>query len=198
MKVIKIVSSEILTNSYLILTENPILIDSGTLANKILRTLEKYIELTELKYIILTHYHFDHVEAAPIIRKKTGAEILIHELDEKFLDFEVDGYLKDQGVIKLDDCKLKVIHTPGHTPGSVCLFEKKSGSLFSGDTVFPDGGFGRIDLPGGSQESMINSLRKLSKLNVEVLYPGHENIVKRNANEQIELSLKNALAMDKI
>ena len=198
MKVIKIVSSEILTNSYLILTKNPILIDSGTLADKVLRVLEKYIELTELKYIILTHYHFDHVEAAPIIRKKTGAEILIHELDEKFLDFEVDGYLKDQGVIKLDDRKLKVIHTPGHTPGSVCLFEKKSGSLFSGDTVFPDGGFGRIDLPGGSQESMINSLRKLSKLNVEVLYPGHGNIVKRNANEQIELSLKNALAMDKI
>ena len=198
MKVIKIVSSEILTNSYLILTENPILIDSGTLVNKILRTLEKYIELTELKYVILTHYHFDHVEAAPIIRKKTKAEILIHELDEKFLNFEVDGYLEDKKVIKLNESKLKVIHTPGHTPGSVCLFEKKSGSLFSGDTVFPGGGFGRIDLPGGNRESMITSLKKLSKLNVEVLYPGHGYIVKRNANEQIELSLKNALAMNKI
>lgn len=198
MKVIRIISSEIFTNSYLILTENPILIDSGTLADKVLRVLEKHIELIELKYVILTHYHFDHVEAAPIIRKKTGAEILIHELDKKFIDFEVDGYLKDRGVVKLDDHEFKIIHTPGHTPGSVCLFEKESRSLFSGDTVFPGGGFGRTDLPGGDQESMITSLEKLSKLNVEILYPGHGNIVKRNVNKQIRLSFQNALLSSKI
>jgi len=83
-----------------------------------------------------------------------------------------------------------VIHTPGHSPGSICLYEPGKKWLFSGDTVFAYGSFGRVDLPGGSARELIKSLEMLSRLDVENLYPGHEEVVEGDAKLHIARSLK--------
>jgi len=189
MRVIRVIASEIGTNSYLILAKKPVIIDPGTYPDVILKNLKKHIKLKELKYIILTHFHFDHTKATQIVKKETNAEVLIHEEDAKFLDFKPDRNLKDGQILNLGDVKLKVIHTPGHTPGSICLFEPKTKSLFSGDTVFPYGGVGRTDL-GGDIRQLFESLKKLSELDVKFLYPGHEEITDDRVNEQIRNSLQ--------
>ena len=104
--------------------------------------------------------------------------------------FRVDTVLTDGDKIDLGDSTLRVIHTPGHTPGSICLYEAQSKSLFSGDTVFPYGSVGRTDLPGGSSRNLIRSISRLVTLDVSVLYPGHGEVTANNVNEQIKQSLK--------
>lgn len=190
MKVIRVIASEIWTNSYLLLTKKPVIIDPSEEADVVLNNLKNHIKAESLEYIILTHYHDDHTLATPIIKKETGAKVLIHESDVGFLDFKPDRTLKGDEILDLGDCKLKVIHTPGHTPGSICLYEEKSKSLFSGDTVFPDGGVGRTDLPGGATQQLIKSIKNLCKLDVKTLYPGHGEVTDENVNEQIKKSLE--------
>jgi len=189
MKVFRFISSDIGTNSYLILAKRPTIIDPGTYPDVVLNNLKKYIKLKQLKYIILTHFHYDHTKAVPIVKKETNAEVLIHEDDAKFLDFKPDKTLKDNEILDLGDIKLKVIHTPGHTPGSICLYETESKSLFSGDTVFSFGGIGRTDLIGGDTKKIIDSIKQLTKLDVKIIYPGHGEITNKNVNEQIKKSL---------
>jgi glyoxylase-like metal-dependent hydrolase (beta-lactamase superfamily II) len=189
MKVIRVIASEIWTNSYLLLTKKPVIIDPSENANIVLNNLKRHIKTEDLEYIILTHFHEDHTLATPIIKKETNAKVLVHELDAKFLDFEPDRTLKEGEILDLGDFKLKVIHTPGHTPGSICLYEEKSKSLFSGDTVFPDGGVGRTDLLGGNTQQLIESIKNLCKLDVKILYPGHGEVTDKNVNEQIKQSL---------
>jgi len=111
------------------------------------------------------------------IKKATGAKILIHEAEKDFINFEADGFLEDGDEIKIGDSVLKVLHTPGHTKGSICLLGKNF--VFTGDTLFKDG-CGRTDLPGSSQKDMENSLEKLSKLLKPgtTVYPGHGEIFK--------------------
>jgi len=178
MEIIRVIASSIGNNSYILLTKKPAIIDPSENVDVILNHLKEYIKLEDLEYIILTHYHFDHVFGAPKLKEETNAKIMIHELDAKFLSFKPDKLLKDNDVIDLGDFSLKVIHTPGHTPGSICLYESKGKILFSGDTIFSYGGVGRTDLTGGSSEQLTESIKKICKLNVKFLYPGHEEIVK--------------------
>jgi glyoxylase-like metal-dependent hydrolase (beta-lactamase superfamily II) len=191
MKVIRVIASSIGNNTYILLTKKPAIIDPSENVDAILNHLKEHIKPEDLEGIILTHYHFDHVLGVPRLKEETNAEVMIHELDANFLSFKPDKLLKDDDVINLGNCSLKVIHTPGHTLGSICLYESKSKILFSGDTVFPCGGVGRTDLPGGSPEQLIESIKKISKLNVKVLYPGHDEITDKNVNEQIRKSLEN-------
>ena len=105
------------------------------------------------------------------------ANILIHEGEKKFLKFEPDEFLADKSKIKIGKTYLEVIHTPGHTKGSICLLG--DGFIFTGDTIFKEG-FGRTDLPGGSAADLETSLRKLKlvlKTGMEV-YPGHGEVFK--------------------
>jgi glyoxylase-like metal-dependent hydrolase (beta-lactamase superfamily II) len=139
MKVIRVIASSIQTNSYLLLTKKPTIIDPGEYANIVLDNLRKHIESEKLEYIVLTHFHYDHALATPEIKEATNAKIVIHEKDAEFLGFKPDITLRGNEILNLGDYKLKVIHTPGHTPGSICLYEPKTKSLFSGDTVFPYG-----------------------------------------------------------
>jgi glyoxylase-like metal-dependent hydrolase (beta-lactamase superfamily II) len=189
MKVIRVVASEIGNNSYLLLTKKPAIIDPSENAKVVLNNLKKHIKPEELEYIILTHFHEDHTLSTPTIKKETNAEVLIHELDAGFLNFKPDRKLKGGEILNLGDCKLKVIHTPGHTPGSICLYEEKSKSLFSGDTIFANGGVGRTDLLGGNTQQLIESVERLCELNVKILYPGHEEVTNKNVNEQIKRSI---------
>jgi len=154
----------LLTNCYLLISKDEaVVIDPGGGVKTILKEIEE--SGAKLKYIILTHGHWDHTFSAPKIKKETRAKILIYEAEKEFVKFEVDKFLKDGDEIKIGNSFLKVIHTPGHTKGSICLLGENE--IFTGDTIFKDG-YGRTDLKGGSQKDLENSLKKLSK----ILKPG--------------------------
>jgi len=148
--------------------------------------------------ILCTHCHCDHIGILAEIQKETQAEVWAHPLDadaissgdsRRTLGFglqpvEVTRLLKEGD----DVGGFKVLHTPGHTPGSICLFDGKRGVLLSGDTVFADG-IGRTDLAGGSTPDMRNSLQRLSLLEVVALLPGHGPVLKENAKASIGAGL---------
>ena len=138
---------------------------------------KKLIEICEennfrITKILLTHGHYDHIMDLKKIVTETNAEVYVHELE----NLKDKGYkikdIKEKDIINIGKIKIKVLHTPGHSPGGVCfLFDKK---LLTGDTLFV-GAIGRVDLPGSNEKDMADSLKKLSKLdeNIEV-YPGHD------------------------
>lgn len=84
--------------------------------------------------------------------------------------------------------ELEVVHTPGHTPGSICLYHREKRLLFSGDTIFPEGSFGRYDLPGGDLAALRQSVEALSRLEVKELYPGHGMPVRNGGSRHIAAS----------
>ena len=165
----------LLTNCYILISESEALvIDPGGGLKRIL----KEIGEAKLKYIVLTHCHWDHFLAAPKLKKVTSAKILIHEDEKDFIKFEVDQFLKEGEEIKFGGDSLKIIHTPGHTKGSICLLGDNF--IFTGDTIFEDG-YGRTDLPGGSQKDLENSLKKLKQIlkpGIKI-YPGHGHIFEK-------------------
>lgn len=176
MKVIRIVVGSLETNCYLLVSDKEsAIIDPGDEARKILASLRKGKAI--LKYIINTHYHFDHTFYSVEIKKIVGGKILMHQDEQNFIDFKVDLLLNDRDKIEIGDVVLKVIHTPGHTAGSICLIGEDF--IFTGDTLFKDG-HGRTDLPGGSEQAMQKSLQRL-KTTIKpgmTVYPGHGEIFK--------------------
>jgi len=139
-----------------------------------------------LKLIVSTHGHWDHIGDNAAVAEETGAAIAVHPLDRPrlenpqplFAPFEIAPSvpaveLAEGGEIRFGDIRLRVLHTPGHTEGSVCLLAPDDGLLFSGDTLFA-GGWGRVDLPGGSAEAMAASITRLTELeDALAVLPGH-------------------------
>jgi glyoxylase-like metal-dependent hydrolase (beta-lactamase superfamily II) len=196
-------------NIFFIEAEKPILIDAGTGANTAgaMKTIEERMEPKKIDSIILTHRHIDHVggaeelskicdaqlyasaeEAAPLIegdRTTTGSamfNIPLNKLDVSVLNYG-DSF-------DLGDDKLKILHTPGHTVGSISLLHEATGSLFSGDTVFTNGGVGRWDFETGSYKQLLASIEMLKDLGPKNLYPGHGPYAEGDATGHIETSLK--------
>lgn len=173
--IIKIlVVGPLLTNCYLVISRDELLIiDPGGGVKSILKEINQ--TKAKPKYILNTHYHWDHTFGNKIIKKVTRAEILIHEKEKDFIKFEVDRFLREKEKIKIGDKTLEVLHTPGHTQGSICLLGENF--IFTGDTLFKEG-CGRTDFPGGSEKELRESLEKLKKILKPgiTVYPGHGEI----------------------
>ncbi|MBZ1356346.1 MAG: MBL fold metallo-hydrolase [Candidatus Nealsonbacteria bacterium] len=172
MKVRSILVGELNTNCYLIASQkDAFIVDPGGDYEKILKLIEGY----NLKAIILTHYHPDHTLVLNEIKKATNALVLAHGSEKELLyllGITPDRYIKDEELLSLDDGELKVVHTPGHSKGSICLIANDF--IITGDTLF-ENGYGRTDLPGGSNDQMKKSLEKLKEIIKPgmKIYPGH-------------------------
>jgi hydroxyacylglutathione hydrolase len=151
-------------------TMEGIVIDPGAEALRIAR------EVTntglKIKYILITHGHPDHTGAAKELKGIIKAPVWIHRLDSRGLDFPPDGTMVDGQEIEVGTYKIKVIHTPGHSPGGVCLYAP--GAVFTGDTLFA-GSIGRTDFPGGDHKGLIKGVKeKIFPLGDDLrVYPGH-------------------------
>jgi glyoxylase-like metal-dependent hydrolase (beta-lactamase superfamily II) len=154
--------------TYLIGDENSglaVVIDPAGGVSRIIREAKKHH--LKIAYIINTHTHFDHIRGNEELALRTGAKIIMYGRSRATKDLSV----KDGDAVEVGSLKIRVIHTPGHTPESVCLLIGKS--LLTGDTLFV-GGCGRTDLEGGSSEDLYNSLSRLMRLDNGVrIYPGH-------------------------
>lgn len=187
-------------NSYLIKGEVPLLIDPGHqhLVKNLITKMEKDgNRLEDIKLIIATHVHPDHFEAASIFARG-GVYTTLHRDEEKFMlevgrefyaafamempEFKIDFYLQE-GELKLGNIILQILHTPGHSPGSISLYWPEKKALFTGDVIFARG-VGRTDFPGGEGNLLRNSIERLASLDVELLLPGHGEIIKGKKNIQ--------------
>ncbi|RLI86156.1 MAG: MBL fold metallo-hydrolase [Archaeoglobales archaeon] len=199
MKPIRIVTPPLGANVYLIIDERVALIDAGGDAGFLIKALQRYVNPKEIEYLFLTHSHFDHAMAVPEV-KRFGCKVVMHSMELDLLNrgltklgyvyhFKPDILVFGGETFELGELKLEVIHTPGHTSGSVCYYEPKRKWLFSGDTVFKFG-FGRYDFPSGNPYDLLKSLEILRRLNVESLYPGHDDIVEGEARIYIEKNME--------
>jgi hydroxyacylglutathione hydrolase len=183
------------SNIYIIGDKEITLIDTGVgnRSNRLKPVFDKLgFRLEDIKEVVLTHTHFDHIGG--LVEILDGAEplVMIHENGVKELE---ESYrcristLKDRDLVETDEGLLSVVYTPGHTSSSICLYDKERKIMFSGDTVFPDGGFGRTDLPTGDSNKIIESLRRLSTLRIDVLLPGHGKPVLEKGDDDIKKAL---------
>jgi hydroxyacylglutathione hydrolase len=158
------------TNSYIIVcssTEESVLIDAPADETKLLARLKG----TRPKYILITHNHMDHLGALSGVRAKLKIPVAIHPFDAKILPQPPEVLLADGDIISVGKIKLKVIHTPGHTAGSVCFLTERF--LISGDTLFP-GGPGKTRTPSDLKQIIESITAKLFILpNETQIFPGH-------------------------
>jgi hydroxyacylglutathione hydrolase len=179
--------------------EESLLIDSGLgggmtqsfgLQKDSLKELKNLINLKNVKQVFLTHGHIDHVGGVMALQSKLDLEVITSEIEAQHLKVGDSSYIEpflgskcqpvavsrevSEGTfLDVGEFSFKVLHTPGHTHGSVSLWDENHQILISGDTVFPQGSFGRTDLRTGDSKDLIASLERLSNLKVKILLPGH-------------------------
>jgi glyoxylase-like metal-dependent hydrolase (beta-lactamase superfamily II) len=193
-----IVGDGLCSNIFVIGRERATIIDTGVgnRQNPVWPQLKELgVEPGNVERIILTHAHHDHAMGAFLILEKAKPKVYIHEMDAVFIASSLGDSLvkvKEGDVIETELWPLEVIWTPGHTTGGVCLYAREEKILFSGDTAFPDGYFGRFDGESGSLDELIESLRKLTKLKVDIMLAGHGVPVLNGAEENLKLALRNA------
>jgi hydroxyacylglutathione hydrolase len=173
------------TNCYVVNcseTKEAIIIDPGVDTTLEAEQIFRYVDARAFKvtFIVNTHGHLDHVSGDALLKKKYGVPICIHAYDAHCINglgeenSLANVMLEDKGLVKFGQRILKVMHTPGHTPGSISLVGENV--VFTGDTLFA-GGIGRMDFPEGSERDMRLSLEKLLLLSDNyVVYPGHGGV----------------------
>lgn len=198
----------LLTNTYIVCdekTKETMVIDPGGDVDRIVEILN--ILESNLKYIILTHCHSDHTNGLKLLKEKKGGKILISRDDAEGLynpalslceyinainlEVEADSRLDDNDLIHLGELEFKIILTPGHTKGGICIYNEKERLIFTGDTLF-SGSWGRTDLPSGNFEEIMNSINnKLMTLPDEtIVYPGHGKTTMIQDEKDIYINLK--------
>ncbi len=179
------------TNTYLVYdeeTRDAVVIDPGGEVNELINWIER-LNLN-LRAILATHGHFDHVWGVDDLKSHYNAPFYMHHLDVEIARTSMswvklwgvkpkeaptpDHTIANDQVLRIGSIDIVAIHTPGHTPGSTCFYIPRLGALFSGDTLFA-GTVGRTDLPGGSSEDLMKSLAKIfRRLPLDTfVYPGH-------------------------
>lgn len=180
-------------NTFYIDGSNRILIDPGHMKHfdRVKRSLADLgVSLDQIDLVLCTHAHPDHIEGVQFL-KRAGARFAIHRKDWEMAktmisqmdmasqidlhDFRPDFFLKG-GELTIGDIDLQVVHTPGHSPGSVCFYWPLHKALVSGDLVFKEG-VGRTDLPGGNGQQLKRSIEQVAAMPITHLLPGHGEIV---------------------
>jgi hydroxyacylglutathione hydrolase len=191
-------------NSFFIAGDVPVLIDPGHqhLVKNLINQMEKdKNRFDDIRLIIATHVHPDHFEATQTFAR-AGVLLALHPEEEKFMketggefyrgfgmempEIKVDFFLKE-GELKLGTKTLQVLHTPGHSPGSISLYWPEKKALFTGDVVFAMG-VGRTDFPGGDGNLLRDSIERLARLDAEWLLSGHGEVLKGKKNIQRNFS----------
>lgn len=196
------------TNAYVICDEKSkeaMVIDPGGEPERIAGTLD--ILGANLKYIFLTHCHADHIGGIAELKKLKGGKILVSRPDSEGLynkeinlaeyinmevpELEADSRVDDEDLIHIGEIEFKVIATPGHTKGGLCLYAEKEGLVFTGDTMF-SGTWGRTDLPTGSFVELITSItdRLMPLPDDTIVYPGHGKITMIQDERNIYIELR--------
>ncbi|MDE6256022.1 MAG: MBL fold metallo-hydrolase [Muribaculaceae bacterium] len=196
MKIVKFGFSLFGINTYLVYDPSTLkcaVIDPGMFDKEEEDAMENFIRKNSLEvtHIINTHLHIDHVVGIGFLKRKYNAPLYAHKDDEflasrvgeqarmfglpaKVEDVAIDYYLSPGETIKIGDGELKVIHVPGHSPGSVALYDEKDGFVITGDALFA-GSVGRTDLPGGNMSTLLLSIKNglLALPPSTIVYPGH-------------------------
>jgi glyoxylase-like metal-dependent hydrolase (beta-lactamase superfamily II) len=186
------------SNIYLI--DNDLLIDTGNgePINRITPVLTKIgVNIKNVQTVVLTHSHYDHIGGLTELTSKAHPTIMIHPYEQSELHTITTltpVSINEGDTVKGGDYLFQVLHTPGHTSGSICLYEANKLILISGDTIFSYGGFGRTDLPTGNTKDLIQSIRRISQLQVHHLLPGHEDPIIKDASTHVTSALKNSLS----
>jgi len=188
--------------------EQAFIVDAGmgTHYDYIKDNLRRYVHPDAVTCIIITHEHFDHTGGIDnLIEICPNAQVCMHKQCMYALEQKITGTSTAMGksmpavhrivnngdIIELGSSQLEVLSTPGHSIGSMCLYDKKTETLFSGDTVFSNGDVGRTDLEGGDITELVKSLQKLMKLNIKNIYPGHGPSVIGEGKHNLTLAYKN-------
>ncbi len=185
-------------NTYLLVPGGvPVMIDPGHA--QLFKHVEAGMRADRIDYfpemVIVTHCHPDHLEAALVLQRQ-GAKLAMHPMEVAYLEGEgrqlaaalglnldevvVDAFL-EEGELVVGGESLEVLHTPGHGPGHICIYWPRHKALISGDLVFVQG-VGRVDFPGGDGTKLKESIRKVARLDIEWLMPGHGPLLKGAAN----------------
>lgn len=202
------ISEDHITNCYIVVDENSkeaMVVDPGAEPERIIEMLQ--VLDAKLKYIVLTHCHADHIGGVYGLKEALGGDILSHRVEAENLKktdvnltdrigreqiwLEVDSRLDDGDIIHVGEIEFKIIHTPGHTSGGICLYCETENMLISGDTLFR-GTWGRTDLPTGNMDDIMKSItNKLLILPEDtIIYPGHGKPSKISEEEPIYFNLQ--------
>jgi glyoxylase-like metal-dependent hydrolase (beta-lactamase superfamily II) len=193
--------------------ENHILVDTGTglFSEEVDKDLQKLgSSLDKITDIILTHSHIDHIGGVAYLLDVASPKIHLHEAEAEPInagdmrktladtfgtdlpEMKIEGLLQEGQLLDFGDVKMKVLHTPGHSSGSVCLHVEESNLIITGDTLFAGGSFGRVDFPDGSAELIVKSLKRLADIDFDIALPGHNQMIRHNAKRSAELSYQTA------
>jgi hydroxyacylglutathione hydrolase len=199
------------SNILVLLGDRPRVVDAGTgnTTRWYVKRIREILGATPVTGIVLTHRHFDHSGGAAELARELDARVHIHEEGVACMaeaDDETSGAwlfgstfepvealpLREGDAIDTGLARWRVLHTPGHSPDAIALWDEEARALVPGDTVYADGGIGRWDLAGGDYRRLVESLERLASLGAESMYPGHGPAVEGGATEHIRMGVRAA------